>query len=120
MVYTTAPNAWLQGWSEDGTDITIANALAPVTGENPREQTLPELNAAEADESTGSFPKILFAILEKIYAGTLLMWQEDGFPGWSLTRTETPVSKTEVNVSYGITFNLKRTPVAGEFSPDIG
>ena len=118
MTYTKAPNAWLPGWSEDGTNITIANALEPVVGEGAREQTFPELTAAEADGATGSIAQILFALLAKISSVKDSLDEGQTLSAWSFEKTEQVVSKTSMNVSYTITFNaIGRTAVANEFNP---
>lgn len=118
MTYTKVPTTWLPGWSEDGTNITITNALAPVVGEGAREQTLPELTAAEADASNGSIAQILFALLEKIESVKETLDEGQTLQGWQFVKTEGVVSKTIMNVSFTITFNnITRVAVANEFNP---
>jgi len=56
MAFDPTPTTWLPDWSEDATDITLPIA------------SLPELTAAEADAVTGDIRKILYALLEKLYA----------------------------------------------------
>lgn len=55
MAFDKTPTEWLTGWSEDGTDITV-----PIG-------TFPELDADEADGTTGDIRRILFALIEKFY-----------------------------------------------------
>lgn len=55
MAFAATPNAWLENWSEDGTEITVPIA------------TFPELTAGEADATTGDIRKIVYALMEKLY-----------------------------------------------------
>jgi hypothetical protein len=58
MAFDPAPPTWIPGWSENGTDITIA-ALTTA---------FPEMTAAEADATTGDIRKVLFAICHALHA----------------------------------------------------
>jgi hypothetical protein len=55
MAKDLTPDAWIPGWSEDGTNITIPIA------------SLDGLTAAEADATTGNIGKCLRAILQTCY-----------------------------------------------------
>ncbi len=64
MAYDNSPSAWITGWSEDGTDITIANLTT----------AFPELTVAEADAvgttedpaGTGDICEVLYAICQEL------------------------------------------------------
>lgn len=53
MAFDKTPTAWIEGWSEDGTNVSFPLA------------SFPELTAAEADGASGDIRKILFAMLMK-------------------------------------------------------
>ena len=55
MAFNPAPPAWIPGWSENGTDISIT-ALTTA---------FPQMTAAEADATTGDIRKVLYAICKK-------------------------------------------------------
>lgn len=55
MAFNPAPNAWISGWSEDGTTISFPIA------------SIPGLTAGEADGATGDIRKVLYAMCEKLY-----------------------------------------------------
>jgi hypothetical protein len=54
MAFNKTPTAWIPGWSADANDVTFPIA------------SVPELDAAEANETTGDIRRILFALLEHI------------------------------------------------------
>jgi len=56
MAFDKKPSTWMPSWAEDATNITVPIA------------SFPELTAAEADGTTGDIRKVLFAILEKLWA----------------------------------------------------
>jgi hypothetical protein len=56
MAFDKTPTTWIANWSEDGTNLSVPIA------------SFPELTAAEADGATGDIRKILFALLEKMWA----------------------------------------------------
>jgi len=58
MAQDLKPGTWITGWTEDGTNIAIANLAT----------AFPEMTAAEADATTGDIRKVLFAIMEQLWA----------------------------------------------------
>lgn len=56
MAFNPAPSAWITGWSENGTTISI-----PIS-------SFPETNATECDGTTGDIRKVLYAICHQLYA----------------------------------------------------
>jgi len=61
MAFNKQPNTWLTSWSENGSSINVPIA------------TFPELTAAEADGTTGDIRKIVWAIMQKLWAE----WNDD-------------------------------------------
>ena len=56
MAFDKKPSTWIPNWSENGSDITVPIA------------TFPEMTDAEADATTGDIRKVLFAIMEQLWA----------------------------------------------------
>jgi len=56
MGFDKAPSSWIPSWAEDGTNVTFPIA------------SVPELTADEADGATGDIRRVLFALLEKLWA----------------------------------------------------
>ena len=56
MAFDKKPSTWIANWSEDGTNVTLPIA------------SVPELSAADADATTGDIRKVVFALMEKLYA----------------------------------------------------
>lgn len=56
MAFDAKPSTHINGWTEDGTNITVPIA------------SFAELTAAEADATTGDIRKVAFALAEKLYA----------------------------------------------------
>ena len=67
MAQDLKPSTWIVGWSENGTAITVADLVA----------AFPKMTAAEADADSGDIRKVLFAILEAIYAKWLAVDSAD-------------------------------------------
>jgi hypothetical protein len=97
MAFDKTPTAWLEGWSEDGTDITVPLA------------TFPELTAAEADAVDGDIRKIVFAIAEKLYQAWALMPVADRPDKLRITRTRTATGTASMVVQYAFRFELNVT-----------
>lgn len=101
MAFDPTPTTWIAGWSEDGTSISVPIA------------SFPELTAAEADGATGDIRKIVFAIMEKLFA-TYNGTASDSKPAMmSVSKSVT------VNTATGVTTNnytvtIKTSTVAQE------
>lgn len=88
MAFNKAPNTWLSGWSENGTDITV-----PL-------DTFPELTADEADGANGDIRKVLFAVADKLHDAWNSTEAADRPTQMSITKS------VSTNVSTGITTNI--------------
>jgi hypothetical protein len=56
MAFNKAPSHWIPSWAEDGTAVTFPIA------------SFAEMDAAEADGASGDIRKVMFAIVEHMYA----------------------------------------------------
>lgn len=104
MAFDPAPSTWIPGWSENGTDITIA-ALTTA---------FPEMTAAEADASTGDIRKVLFAICESLNAKWLATAAADRPAKMTIARSSS-VNETTDEVTKRFTFTF----VSGVLSQEV-
>jgi hypothetical protein len=56
MAFDPLPPSWIEGWTEDGTNLTIPIA------------SIPELKAEEADPTEGDIRKCFFALCDAFWA----------------------------------------------------
>lgn len=84
MAFDKTPSAWITSWSEDGTDITVPIA------------SFPQLTAAEADGTSGDIRKIIFAILEVLYAKHVSLATADRPSKLTITKTASVDTATNV------------------------
>lgn len=105
MAFNPLPPAWLPNWSEDATNITLPIA------------SLPELTAAEADAASGDIRKILYALMEKLYAVWAAQEVADRPTKFTLTRATSVNDETGlITRQYVVT--LVCEPVAGGIEVD--
>lgn len=97
MAFVDTPTGYFASWAEDGTDITVPIA------------SLPQLDAAEADGTTGDIREIVRAFLEQVYTVYSALATADKSARFDITKATTLVSGTLRN-TYTVRFDL--TPTA--------
>ena len=100
MAFDKTPTVWMPNWSEDATNIIVPIA------------TFPEMTAAEADAATGDIRKILYALLEKLYAVWAALAVADRPSRMTMSRS-TSVNDTTGEITRQYVITLVTAPVAG-------
>ena len=100
--YYADPASWFDGWSEDGTDITVPLAA------------FPELTAAEADAADGSIADVLYAIAHRAYAAFNSVPVASRPVNWVMYKAETPVAGTGDQSRIQFTFSFLTSIPAGQ------
>lgn len=91
MAVDMAPGTWIAGLSEDGTNVSFPIA------------SVPELTAAEADGTTGSFSNWIYAVLCKVYAVyASLTTKPTGMKVYKSSSTDETTGK--ITVSFNLQF----------------
>lgn len=98
MAFDPLPPAWIDSWSEDGTNITIPLA------------SFPEMTAGEADATTGDVRKVLYAICEKLWVEWSTRASADLPTKMTISRASTVNEATDaVTKRYTFTFVTEAT-----------
>ena len=96
MAFNPAPNAWIPDWSEDGTDISVPIA------------SFPQLTADEANGDTGDIRKLIFALVDKLFAKWAALAAADRPAKMTISRgTSVDDSTGAIRRSYTFTFDLE-------------
>lgn len=88
MAFDKTPEAWIDNWSENGTQISVPIA------------SFAELTAAEADSTNGDIRKIVWALMEHMYTEYNNTPTADRPTRWTCTKTAT------VNATTGVVTNV--------------
>lgn len=101
MAFNPAPNALFPSWSEDGTTIEVPIA------------SFPELTAAEADGATGDSRKVVYALLQKIYAAIQALPEGDRPTQMRVSRAQTlsQTNPAQIFMEFNIGFTLAAASV---------
>ena len=96
MDYSKKPTDWIPGWSEDETNIAIANFTT----------AFPEMTAAEADVDTGDIAEIWYAMNHAMYDKWVALAITNDKPlNWTLNKSSSTNSTTgKVKVTFSAQF----------------
>ena len=105
MAFSKTPTNLFANWSSDGTNVTLPIA------------SLPELTSAEANASTGDLRKIVFALLERLFAWYNGLATADRPTKLAIGKAAT-VNTATGKTSIVYTIRLEATTVAQEISDE--
>ena len=100
--YYADPASWFDGWTEDGTNITLPLAAVP------------ELTAAEADAAEGSIADVLYAVAHRAYAAFNSIPAASRPANWVVYKAETPVAGPGDRSRVSFTFSFLTSVPAGQ------
>ena len=101
--YYTDPASWFDGWTEDGTNITL-----PLAAFND------ELTAEEADAAEGRIADVLYAIAHRAYAAFNSIPLASRPVNWVMYKSETPVAGAGDQSRVTFTFSFLTSVPAGQ------
>lgn len=103
MAFDKTITNYIAGWSEDATNVTFPIA------------SIPQLTAAEADAATGDIRKVLFALLDQIYATWTALPTGDRSTKMTVSRTQSMYAG-KIGTTYRFDFQLD--PLAVEVTDE--
>lgn len=94
MAWDPTPTNYMEGWTEDGTDITVPIA------------SFPELTAEIADSATGDIRGIVFAFVDQWYNVWIALATADRSKNMTMARGQSIQTDNTIIRTYTLTFRL--------------